>query len=100
MRSAVALFLTLVLFGCQHAQDAPSSGAAARAEFHVEGMTCEGCESGVKAALEKLEGVQEAEVSHKRERTSVTYDPARVSTQELEAAIESAGYQASLRDGQ
>lgn len=100
MRSFGALFLSFLLFGCQHAQDASSSGTATRAEFHVEGMTCEGCESGVKAALEKLEGVQEAEVSHKQKRTSVTYDPARVSPRELEAAIESAGYQASLGDGE
>lgn len=100
MRSIGALFLSFLLFGCHHDQDAPSSSDATKAEFHVEGMTCEGCESGVKAALEKLEGVQEAEVSHKRERTSVTYDPAKVSKEELEAAIESAGYQASLEDGE
>lgn len=94
MRSIGALLLSLLLFGCHHVQDAPSSGDATKAEFHVEGMTCEGCESGVKAALEKLEGVQEAEVSHKKRRTSVTYDPAKVSPRELEAAIESVGYQA------
>ena len=94
MRSIGALVLSFLLFGCHHAQDAPSSGAATKAEFHVEGMTCEGCESGVKAALEKLEGVQEAEVWHKKGRTSVTYDPAKVSPRELEAAIESVGYQA------
>ena len=100
MRSIGALFLCFLLFGCHRAQDAPFPDGATKAEFHVEGMTCEGCESGVKAALEKLKGVQEAEVSHKEERTSVTYDPAKVSTQEMEAAIESVGYQASLEDGE
>ena len=95
MRSIGALFLCFLLFSCHHAQDAPSSGDATRAELHVEGMTCEGCESGVKAALEKLEGVQEAEISHKRSRATVTYDPAKVTPRELLAAVESVGYKAS-----
>lgn len=99
MRPAGALFLGFLLFGCHRAQDAPLPNGATKAEFHVEGMTCEGCESGVKAALEKLDGVQQAEVSHRKERTWVTYDPARVSAGELEAAIESAGYRASLEGG-
>lgn len=98
MKSASALFLAFLLLGCHHTQDAVPSGAS-RAVFHVEGLSCEGCESGVKAALERIEGVEQAEVSHKKSQTSVTYDPAKVSPRELEAAIEAVGYQASLRSG-
>lgn len=96
MRPALALVLALLIFGCQ---DALPPGAA-RAVLHVEGMTCEGCESGVKAALERLEGVREAEVSHKRSRTSVVYDPSKVGPRELLAAVESVGYKASLEQRQ
>ena len=46
--------------------------------FHVTGMSCGGCEVGVRRTLETLDGVEEVKASHKEENAVVTYDPARV----------------------
>lgn len=84
----------LTLGGCGREAD-----ATARAVFHVEGMSCEGCQDGIQRALKEREGVREAMVSHKESRASVVYDPARVSPAELEKVIEERGYPATLEKG-
>ena len=84
----------LTLGGCGREAD-----ATARAVFHVEGMSCEGCQDGIQGALERVAGVREAEVSYKESRASVVYDPAQVSPADLEETIEERGYPAKLEEG-
>jgi copper chaperone CopZ len=62
--------------------------------FKVEGMTCGGCEASVKMVVKKLDGVEKVTASHKEGRATVTYDPAKVTTDDIEAAIEKIGYTA------
>jgi copper chaperone CopZ len=67
--------------------------------FAVEGMTCGGCEAGVKVAVKKLDGVEKVTASHAEGRATVTYDPSKVTPEDIEAAIEKIGYQARALEG-
>ena len=66
-----------------------------RLELPIEGMTCAACAVRVEKKLNKLDGVSAA-VNYATERASVEFDAAAVSPEQLVAAVESAGYGASL----
>lgn len=57
----------------------------------IEGMTCEGCASGLQAALSKMPGVRAASVSYEEKRAVVTTTPP-VSEEVLRNAVSQAGY--------
>ena len=67
----------------------------ARAQLELQGMTCASCAARIERKLNKLEGV-EASVNYATEAAAVRYDPERVSVEQLIAAVEAAGYGASL----
>lgn len=56
----------------------------------IEGMQCGHCSSRVKAALEKLEGVASAEVSHENGTAVVTGDSLDAAA--LKTAVEDQGF--------
>ena len=58
----------------------------------IEGMMCGHCEAHVKKALEEVEGVTLAEVSHVSGTAAVTLDKP-VLDDALTRAVESAGYE-------
>jgi copper chaperone CopZ len=60
--------------------------------LNVTGMTCGGCESAVKRGLARLEGVGEVAASHADARVAITFDPSRVSPEEIKARIGAMGY--------
>ena len=62
----------------------------------VDGMHCGSCETLVRDALEELDGVSEADVSHSAGTVVVVYDENTVSPEALKAAIEEEGYSATL----
>lgn len=68
----------------------------ARADFDVQGMDCGGCVIGTRAALKKVDGVQEADASYDdatgRGTAWALYDPAKVTPERLMAAIRELGY--------
>ena len=66
-----------------------------RLDLPIEGMTCAACAVRVEKKLNKLDGVS-ATVNYATERASVAFDAATVSPEQLVAAVESAGYGASL----
>ncbi|HET9096969.1 MAG TPA: cation-translocating P-type ATPase [Candidatus Baltobacteraceae bacterium] len=66
-------------------------------DLSISGMTCASCVAHVGKALRKVPGVTEAQVNLATERASVTHEPG-VSPQALIAAIEGAGYGASVVD--
>jgi copper chaperone len=59
----------------------------------VKGMTCGGCVAAVTRVLQALDGVKEADVSLEQGAARVDYEPARLKRDDLEAAIEDAGYE-------
>ena len=61
-------------------------------EFHVNGMTCEGCVGTVRRSLESLPGVAVSSINLETGRASVEFDGSRVREQDLIAAVRAAGY--------
>jgi copper chaperone CopZ len=70
---------------------------AKTATLGVEGMTCGGCAASVKIVLKKLDGVSMAMVSFAEKKATVTYDPAKVTPQQMADAIAAKlGYKAKV----
>lgn len=67
-------------------------------ELHVEGMTCQGCVRSVEMKLSKVPGVASARVDLKAKTAAVEYDDARTGADQMIAAVEQIGYQASVTD--
>ncbi|HET8535721.1 MAG TPA: heavy metal translocating P-type ATPase [Solirubrobacteraceae bacterium] len=66
-----------------------------RLELPITGMTCASCANRIERKLNKLDGVH-ASVNYALERAAVEFDPADVAPEELLAAVEAAGYAATL----
>ena len=58
----------------------------------IGGMACGGCVASVQRVLSAIDGVQRAEVSLAENAATVDYEPARVTPDQLRAAVEDAGY--------
>ncbi len=67
-----------------------------RVALDISGMTCAACSARVGKALSGVDGVREAEVNLPLERATIEID-GDVSSQALIAAVEKAGYGATLR---
>jgi copper chaperone CopZ len=89
----LALSALLTLPGAVVARTAPAqkSGTAqvriVQCALKVNGMHCQGCAEGVRAALLKLPGVKAAEVDYERGTARVEFDPARTSPEKIVAAF-------------
>ena len=59
--------------------------------INIEGMMCEHCEATVKKAIESLDGVSEAQVSHEEGRAVVEMT-SEVGDKELKKAVEDKDY--------
>src|SRR5699024_4685813 len=62
------------------------------ASIQISGMTCAACASGIEKGLNKLEGVEQANVNLALEKSSVKYDPSKLNEADLEKKIEALGY--------
>ena len=89
-----------------HLFAAPPSGIAlapdvrlATATFRIEGMTCEGCATGLRAALAKLPDVASVEVDYPTKTAVVRYsaDSPNVENEVIEA-VKVAGYAVTLSE--
>jgi copper chaperone len=65
-------------------------------EFAVTGMHCGGCVKSVTRAVAQLPGVRTVEVSLERNAASVEYDGMTTGPAAIVAAIEAAGFEASV----
>ena len=63
-----------------------------KTEFHVSGMTCEGCVGTVRRSLEALPGVAVSSINLETGQASVEFDGSRVREDNLIAAVRAAGY--------
>ena len=64
--------------------------------FPVEGMTCASCVNRITRFLQKVDGVDLAQVNLATETATVRFDPSRVASVDLAAAVDAAGYVARL----
>ena len=63
-------------------------------KLKIEGMHCTGCSTRLQKVLNNLEGVQEAEVSLEAKQAIIKYDETTINIEEIEEAIEDAGFKA------
>jgi len=76
---------------------APASTRAVRevVELDVAGMTCGSCAARVQRKLSRQPGVSEALVNYATGRATVELEPGALDTEQLVAAVQSAGYDAA-----
>ncbi len=72
------------------------TGGPRRISLDVEGMTCASCVNRIERYLRKVDGVDEANVNLATERATVIARPT-VTVEQIIAAVEAAGYEATLR---
>ncbi|WP_091689805.1 heavy metal translocating P-type ATPase [Methanococcoides vulcani] len=59
----------------------------------VHGMTCMHCHESVTKAISSLKGVESVEVSLEENNATVSFDPAKVTLDEIRKAVTDAGYE-------
>lgn len=62
--------------------------------FKIEGMSCAACAKNVERVTKKIAGVTESNVNYATEKLTINYDGAKVSVEDIQAAVEKAGYKA------
>ncbi len=62
------------------------------AAFRVPDMSCGHCKAAVEGELNKLSGVEYSNADFEKGVVEVRYEEARMTPEELEGAIEDAGY--------
>jgi copper chaperone len=60
--------------------------------LNVRGMSCGHCKAAVEGELNRLTGVEYSNADFERGAVEVRYDEGRVTAEDLEAAVEKAGY--------
>lgn len=65
----------------------------AKQSFKIDGMSCQHCKAAVTEALEALAGVQSVQVDLETGTAEITYEEGSVTTEQVQAAIEEAGYE-------
>ncbi|MFA6512271.1 MAG: heavy metal-associated domain-containing protein [Patescibacteria group bacterium] len=65
------------------------------ATLAITGMHCVSCSMAIDGDLEDLPGVAKAETDYAKARTTVQYDPGKVSMETIIAAIKKLGYDAA-----
>lgn len=71
----------------------------AKTKLDIHGMHCSSCAGIITRELKKVPGVSEATVNFASEKASITHDHESAHTEDLIAAVEKAGYKASVDDG-
>ena len=66
-----------------------------RKRYVVSGMTCPNCAMRIESLEDRLAGVKEIVASYRRGQITIEFDEARISEQEITAAIVRLGYSVS-----
>ncbi|XP_045695203.1 copper-transporting ATPase 2 [Phyllostomus hastatus] len=78
---------------------APGPGAGRTLGLAVAGMRCASCVQSIEGRLSQREGVQRVSVSLAEGTATILYDPSVTNPEELRAAVEDLGFQASAVSG-
>ena len=65
----------------------------------VYGMTCSHCQKRVEDAVSSLEGVESVRVNLEAERATVSFNPQKISMDDIKEAIRKAGYSTEVEEG-
>lgn len=62
-------------------------------KMSITGMSCNHCKMKVEKALKTLDGVEQVSVDLQKGEAEVSFDPGKISAQDLKAVVGSAGYE-------
>lgn len=62
------------------------------ASIQITGMTCAACATRIEKVLNKMDGVEQATVNLALEKSSIKYDPSKLSEADFEKKIEALGF--------
>ncbi|NXG57958.1 ATP7B ATPase, partial [Hemiprocne comata] len=77
----------------------PSQDTTCTAVIRIDGMTCNSCVQSIEGTISQRQGVQRIAVSLAGRTGTIHYDPAVTNGEELKAAIEDMGFDASVLTG-
>jgi P-type Cu+ transporter len=60
--------------------------------LQISGMTCAACAVRIEKGLNKLEGVEQANVNLALEKSAIKYDPSKIKMEDLQKKIQDLGY--------
>ncbi|KAL8138915.1 hypothetical protein V2J09_004916 [Rumex salicifolius] len=88
--------------GSSPSSETASEGSSfkSKALFSVVGMTCSACAGSVEKAVKRLDGIQDAVVDVLNGRAQVIFYSSLVDEEKICEAIEDAGFEASLIEGE
>lgn len=92
MKARIALIALLALLS------PPAVAARQTVTLSVPGMTCAACPITVKAALNKVDGVSQIDVSYPDREAMVTFDDAKTTVEALLQATANAGYPSTVKE--
>ncbi|MBM7579485.1 heavy metal translocating P-type ATPase [Jeotgalibacillus terrae] len=69
----------------------------AQKELNITGMTCAACSTRVEKGLNRMDGMEKASVNLALERATVSYDPDKVSLNDIQDKVTSLGYGVSVK---
>ena len=93
----ILAFLLLPMVYTQSAWSA--QGNLKQVTLRVEGMYCVACPATVRLALKRLPGVVDVKVSYKEKEATISYQPEKVTVEQMIKAIKNSGYGASRLPG-
>ncbi len=62
------------------------------ANIQITGMTCAACAARIEKGINKMDGVEQANVNLALEKSSIKYDPTKLSEEDFEKKIKALGY--------
>ena len=66
--------------------------------FSIKGMHCASCVLTLERALKKVDGISEANINLATTKATVTYDPQKVTDEQLSSAVANVGYEAMINE--
>lgn len=96
MRNLILLAIVLVV-STSVQSFAQAKQPVATCKLKVTGMTCGGCESAVKLAAKRVDGVKTVIASAKSGTAEVSYDPSKTSPEAIAKAVtRNSGFKAEV----
>ncbi|OTO76411.1 MULTISPECIES: copper chaperone CopZ [unclassified Enterococcus] len=65
-------------------------------QFEINGMSCNHCVANVEKAINQLEGIDKVKIHLKKNQGVVKFDEAKVSAEQIVAAVTEAGYETEV----
>lgn len=69
------------------------SSESKETSLQISGMTCAACATRIEKGLNKLDGVEEANVNLALEKSTIKYNPEKITEQDFEKKIQDLGYE-------